>query len=116
MPRVYHHNAGVSSQLVKELRKRPRLPLSFPLFARGIDANGKQFKELLTALNVSANGMLVLTSSKFVPARHLQIDLPVGIVGQEARAKNREINAEVVRTEQRERSKLMAIRFLRPIS
>jgi hypothetical protein len=106
----------VSSQQVKELRKRPRLPLSFPLFARGVDANGKQFKELLTALNVSACGMLVLTSSKFFPARHLQIDLPVGVVGQEARAKSREVNAEVVRTEQRERSKLVGIKFNRPIA
>jgi hypothetical protein len=106
----------VSFQQVKELRKRPRLPLSFPLFARGVDANGKQFKVLLTALNVSASGMLVLTSYKFVPARHLQIDLPVGVVGQEARAKSREVNAEVVRTEQHARSKLMGLKFLRPIA
>jgi len=106
----------VSFQQVKELRKRPRLPLSFPLFARGVDAHGKQFKELLTALNVSACGMLVLTSSKFFPARHLQIDLPVGVVGMEARAKCREVNAEVVRIEQRERSKLVGIKFGRPIA
>ncbi|MBZ5509826.1 MAG: PilZ domain-containing protein [Acidobacteriia bacterium] len=99
-----------------ELRKHSRLPLSFPLFARGVDANGKQFKELLTALNVSANGILVLTSSKFVPARHLQIDLPVGVVGQEARAKSRVVNAEVVRTEQQARSKLMGLKFNRPIA
>jgi hypothetical protein len=106
----------VSSQQVTELRKRPRLPLSFPLFARGVDANGKQFKELLTALNVSASGMLVLTSSKFVPDRHLQIDLPVGVVGQEARAKCREVTAEVVRTEQRARSKLFGLKFSRSIA
>ena len=107
----------VSFQQVKELRKRPRLPLSFPLFARGVDAHGKQFKELLTVLNVSACGILVLTSSKFFPDRQLQIDLPVGVVGPEAaRSKSREVNAEVVRTEQRERSKLVGIKFLRPIA
>ena len=106
----------MSSTQATELRKRPRLPLSFPLFARGVDANGRQFKELLTALNVSASGMLVLTSYKFFPARHLQIDLPVGVVGQEVRTKNREVNAEVVRIEQRERSKLVGIKFNRPIA
>ena len=106
----------MSFQQDTELRKRPRLPLSFPLFGRGVDANGKQFKELLTALNVSASGILVLTSSKFVPARHLQIDLPVGVVGQEARAISREVNAEVVRTEQLARSKLMGLKFNRPIA
>jgi hypothetical protein len=106
----------VSFQQVTELRKRPRLPLSFPLFARGVDANGKLFKVLFTALNVSACGMLVLTSSKFFPARHLQIDLPVGVVGPEARVKSRAVNAEVVRTEQRARSKLVGIKFVRPIA
>jgi hypothetical protein len=106
----------VSSPQVTELRKRPRLPLSFPLFARGVDANGKLFKELFTALNVSACGMLVLTSSKFFPARTLQIDLPVGVAGQEARVKSREVNAEVVRIEQRERAKLVGIKFNRPIA
>lgn len=60
--------------------------------------------------------MLVLTSSKFFPARHLQIDLPVGVVVPEARAKSREVNAEVVRIEQRERSKLVGIKFNRPIA
>ena len=106
----------MSSPQVTELRKRPRLPLSFPLFARGVDANGKQFKELLTALNVSACGILVLTSSKFFPARALKIDLPVGVVGEDARAKCREVHAEVVRTEQQARSKLMGLKFNRPIA
>jgi hypothetical protein len=75
----------MSSRRVTELRKRPRLPLSFPLFARGVDAQGMPFKELLTALNVSAGGMLVL-------------------------------NAEVVRTEQRARSKLVGLKFSRPFA
>ena len=106
----------VSSQEVKELRKRPRLPVSFPLFARGMDAYGKHFKELLTALNVSASGMLVLASSKFTPALYVQIDLPVGVVDQEARQKHKEIRAEVVRTEQRARGKLVGLKFYRPIA
>jgi hypothetical protein len=99
-----------------EMRKRPRLPLSFPLFARGVDAHGKPFKELLTALNVSAGGMLVLTSSRFIPVRHLQIELPVGVVGQEPRATSRDVNAEVVRMEHRARSNLVGLKFDRPFA
>jgi hypothetical protein len=75
----------VTSKRPTELRKDLRLPLSFPLLARGVDADGKPFKELLTALNVSASGMLVLTSSAFIPARQLQLELLVGTVGEEAR-------------------------------
>jgi c-di-GMP-binding flagellar brake protein YcgR len=100
----------------KELRKRPRLPVSFPLFARGVDHLGRHFKELLTALNVSASGMLVLAASKFVPPLHLQIELPVGVVGEDPRQKHKEIRAEVVRTEQRARGKLLGLKFYRPIA
>jgi len=106
----------VTSEETKELRKRPRLPVSFPLFARGVDAHGRHFKELLTALNVSASGMLVLAASKFIPPQSLQIDLPVGVVDQDARQKHKGIRAEVVRTEQRARGKLMGLKFYRPIA
>jgi PilZ domain-containing protein len=106
----------VSFRRVTELRKRPRLPISFPLFARGVDAHEKPFKELLTALNVSSSGMLVLASSRFIPARHLQIDLPVGMVGQEPRPTSCEVYAEIVRIEQRARSMLVALRFDHPIA
>jgi hypothetical protein len=108
--------SGVSSHQFKEMRKRPRLPVSFPLFARGVDLQGRPFKELLTALNVSASGMLVLAASKFVPPVHLIIDLPVGVVEQDARQKHKEIRAEVVRTELRARGKLVGLKFYRPIA
>ncbi len=105
----------MSSKPPTELRKYPRLPLSFPLFASGLDARGKPFKELLTALNVSASGMLVLTSSKFIPPHRMRIELPVGLVGREARQTSREVYTEVVRMEQFARSKLVGLRFDRLI-
>ncbi len=99
-----------------DLRKRPRLPLSFPLFVRSVDMHGRSFKELVTALNVSASGILALTSRGFAPVRRLQIELPVGILGREARAATREVEAEVVRREHHARSQLVALKFNRPIA
>ncbi len=101
---------------VSDSRKRPRLPLSFPLFVRGVDPHGKTFKELVTALNVSAGGILALASRGFSPTRHLQIELPVGILGREARAAIRELEVEVVRREHHSRSQLVALKFHRPIA
>jgi hypothetical protein len=106
----------MSSKRVTELRKDPRLPISFPLFARGVDALEKPFRVLLTALNVSASGILVLTSSKLVSTRHLQIELPAGVVAPDARQTIREVHAEVMRVEQRGRSKIVALRFGRRIA
>jgi hypothetical protein len=106
----------VTSKRDTELRKDQRLPISFPLFARGVDAHGKSYKELLTALNVSASGMLVLTSPAFNPARHLQLELLVGVAGEEARQTSRKVEAEVVRMELRARSRLLGLRFYRRIA
>jgi hypothetical protein len=113
---VLQHNQRVRTTGVTELRKRPRLPLSFPVFAHGVDADGKPFKELLTALNVSAIGMLALTSATFFPVGRLKIELTVGIVGQEGRPATRNINAQVVRMEHRSRAKLVGLKFERPLA
>jgi hypothetical protein len=91
------------------------VPISFPLFASGVDEQGRPFKVLLTALNVSAGGILVLASPKFVPTCYLQIELPVGGVGQEPRPTSRQVHAKVVRTEQRARFNLVGLKFDRRI-
>ncbi len=99
-----------------ELRQDLRLPISFPVFARGVDANKKQFKVLLIALNVSASGMLVLAASTFIPARDLRLDLPVGVVGEEVRHIIHDVEAEVVRIERRVRNTLLGLKFRRRIA
>lgn len=109
------HNAVVPFTPDQERRKHNRLPLSFAFFVRGTNHEGKPFRELLTALNVSSGGMLALASPKFVPAGHVQIDLPVGGKGEEPRPTHRELWADVVRIEQRSRYKLVGLRFQRAL-
>src|ERR1022692_1621808 len=44
---------------VAERRDWDRLPISIPFFVRGSDADGEEFLEFATALNLSAGGLLL---------------------------------------------------------
>ncbi len=100
-----------------DLRKWPRLPISFPVFARGVDMDGRQFKELATAHNISAGGMLVAVSRRLAPAQQLLLDIPVP--PNEAFARNgvvREMKAQIIRVVNHDRYKLLGLKFSRPIT
>src|SRR5574340_829043 len=100
-----------------ESRRWPRLPISFPVFARGVDVDGREFKELATAYNISAGGMLVAVSRRLVPALRLRLDMPAPPNARNTRAGSvREIEAHIIRVEQRPRHKLLALKFEHPIA
>ena len=99
-----------------ESRRWPRLPISFPVFARGVDVDGREFKELATAHNVSAGGILVAISRKLAPTPRLHLDMPVPPSGENTRfGAVRQIEAHVIRVVQGERYKLLGLKFDRPI-
>jgi len=86
------------------------------VFARGVDLNGREFKELATAYNISAGGMLVAVSRRLVPALRLRLDMPAPPNAPNTRATSvREIEAHIIRVEQRSRHKLLALKFEHPI-
>jgi hypothetical protein len=59
--------SGEQDTCSAERRKWQRLPIAVPVFVRGVDAQGKQFIEFASALNISAGGMLV-AARRFLPS------------------------------------------------
>lgn len=57
-------------------RRWERLPLAIPVFVRGTDAQGKQFIEFTTALNISAGGALLATRRYLPQSRRLLLEIP----------------------------------------
>ena len=93
--------------------RRERLPISFPVFLRGVDHNGQPFRELATALNISAGGMLVCVSRDRLPSSHVMFDMPMGeILPTKASCAIREVPAQVIWMKPHPRCKLMGVRFL----
>ncbi|MFQ5737602.1 MAG: PilZ domain-containing protein [Acidobacteriota bacterium] len=59
-----------------ERRRWQRLPLSIPVFVRGVDERGKDFLELTTAFNVSAGGAL-LAMRRYLPrSSRVTLEIP----------------------------------------
>lgn len=101
-----------------ERRKFQRLPLSIPVFVRGIDQDGKEFLEFATALNISAGGILLATRRSLPKAANLALEIPVAPVPDPSTQPQsiRSLKARLVRITHGERCHLLGLRFLKPLS
>jgi hypothetical protein len=98
-------------------RKHARLPLSIPVFVRGIDEAGKEFLEFATALNISAGGILLATRRSLPPSASLSLEIPVAPlpVTEVSPQSVRSLKAKLVRITHGERCHLVGMKFLRPL-
>jgi len=100
-----------------ERRKHQRLPLSIPVFVRGIDQEGKEFLEFATALNISAGGILLATRRSLPRAAALSLEIPVAPVPDPSTQpqSTRSLKARLVRITHGERCHLLGLKFVKPL-
>jgi c-di-GMP-binding flagellar brake protein YcgR len=100
-----------------ERRKYQRLPLSIPIFVRGVDENGKDFLEFATALNISAGGILLATRRSLPKSAGLSLEIPIAPLPADAFSVQsvRSLKAKLVRMTHGERYHLLGLRFTRPV-
>jgi hypothetical protein len=100
-----------------ERRKFQRLPLSIPVFVRGVDDSGKEFLEFATALNISAGGILLATRRSLPKAASLALEIPVAPLPADSLSSQsvRSLKAKTVRVTHGDRYHLVGLRFTRAI-
>ena len=100
-----------------ERRKHQRLPLSIPVFVRGIDQEGKEFLEFATALNISAGGILLATRRSLPRAAALSLEIPVAPVPDPSTQPQsvRSLKARLVRITHGDRCHLLGLKFSKPL-
>jgi len=100
-----------------ERRKHQRLPLSIPIFVRGVDQDGKDFLEFATALNISAGGILLATRRSLPRSTSLSLEIPVAPLPPNAISPQsvRSLKARLVRITHGERCHLLGLKFTRPL-
>jgi hypothetical protein len=98
-------------------RKHQRLPLSIPVFVRGIDEDGKEFLEFATALNISAGGILLATRRSLPRSSKLSLEIPVAPMPTSSISPQsvRSLKAKLVRVTHGDRCHLVGMRFSRPL-
>jgi len=102
----------------KERRRSERIPLAVPIFARGLDDQGKEFLEFTTTLNISTRGALLAMRRYLPPESSVTLEIPAAPLPRlSARPKLvRTLHAEIVRVIASEPSYLWALSFTHPIS
>jgi hypothetical protein len=100
-----------------ERRRFQRLPLSIPLFLRGVDSEGKEFLDFTVAVDISAGGALVATRRVISRSSWLYLEMPtapVPLAGFPNKPK-RAMAGRVVRTKDKGTYYLCAVKFPRPL-
>jgi hypothetical protein len=100
-----------------ERRKHQRLPLSIPVFVRGIDQDGKEFLEFATALNISGGGVLLATRRSLPRSSSLALEIPVAPLPADSESPHsvRSLKAKLVRITHGERCHLLGLKFNKPL-
>lgn len=99
-----------------ERRKWSRLPLAIPVFVRSRDANGKEFLEFATALNVSAGGMLVAIRRSIPQVAPIRLEIPSAPIAMLALPRSsRSLRAKPLRTTVADGYYLLGLQFSRPL-
>jgi hypothetical protein len=100
-----------------ERRKFQRLPLSIPVFVRGMDETGKEFLEFATALNISAGGVLLATRRNIPKSASLSLEIPVAPLPADSLSSHsvRSLKAKLIRVTHGERYHLLGLKFTRAI-
>ena len=102
---------------IEERRRWERLPLAIPVFARGVDAGGKDFLDFTTVLDVSAGGAMLATRRNLSRAARLTLEIPSAPLNERAagRSSIRTLRAKIVRVTSSDRCHLCALEFTRPL-
>lgn len=98
-------------------RRWERLPVPIPVFARGLDEQGREFLEFTAALNISAGGAL-LAIRRYAPRRSrivLEIPMPPLPGLSVALHAGRKIPARVVHITHSDRYDLLGMKFTHPL-
>jgi hypothetical protein len=101
---------------VKRIRCQ-RLPLTVPLFVRGLDKNGKSFLEFTSAINISGSGALVVMPRVQPGFWELSLEIPCGPLPAWPSPTHsvRTLEAVLVRVIHLEGFDLWGMRFTHPI-
>lgn len=104
---------GVSARRFRERRQSERLPLAIPVFARGVDAQGKEFLEFTTTLNISAGGALLVMRRYLPIGSKVFLEIPAAPLPRLATPPPyiRSVETQITRVTPSDPSYLWAVRF-----
>jgi c-di-GMP-binding flagellar brake protein YcgR len=107
----------LSSEKDLERRRWERIPLAIPVFIRGKDADGKEFREFTTAFNISAGGILLATRRYVPKSSSISLEIPAGPMSSQLAGRKfyRDLVGRAVTVTHSEQCYLCGVKFSRPL-
>ncbi len=103
----------------KEDRRRwERIPVAIPVFLRGKDPDGKEFREFTTAFNIGGGGVLLATK-RYVPRQStIYLEIPAGPLSSQPMPQKyfRDMIGRAVTVTHTEQCYLCGVKFSRPLT
>jgi hypothetical protein len=99
-------------------RKWERIPVAIPVFVRGKDADGKEFREFTTAFNIGGGGVLLATR-RYVPRLStVFLEIPAGPLSGLSMPQKfyRDMMGRAVTVTHTEQCYLCGVKFSRPLT
>ena len=100
-------------------RKWERLPLSIPVFVRGLDPNGKHFVEFATALDISVGGALLAIHRHLPHGSKIMLEIPSAPTMQKTSKMPQKLKtnfaAKLVRVSEGDNCQLLGLKFQKPL-
>lgn len=101
---------------VADRREWERLPISIPFFVRGKKANGEEFLEFATALNLSAGGVLLAARRYLEPGTQITLEIPVALMNKAQLPRSVSLlHATVLRCNSDRQYFLLGLQFQEPL-
>ena len=94
-------------------RRGKRIPIAIPIFVRGVDQRGEKFLEFTNALNISAEGALLVMRRYLPPKSEVSLEIPAAPMPlSKIRPQSvRRLRAQVVQVKHLGRADLLGVRF-----
>lgn len=105
------------SEQSTDRRRWERLPFPIPVFARGVDEQGREFLELATAFSINAGGALLATRKYLAPSTLITLEIPDAPLPKPKilYPTVRTLTARIVRVTYAERCHLCGLKFIHPV-
>jgi hypothetical protein len=107
-----------SVRKVEDRRRWERIPVAIPVFVRGKDGDGKEFREFTTAFNIGGGGVLLATR-RYVPRMStISLEIPAGPLSSQPMPQKffRDLVGRAVTVTHTEQCYLCGIKFSRPLT
>lgn len=99
-------------------RKWERIPVAIPVFVRGKDGDGKEFREFTTAFNIGGGGVLLATRRYVPKSSTISLEIPAGPLSSLPLRQKfyRDMVGRAVTITHAEQCYLCGVKFSRPLT